>query len=263
MNIQTYPTGVLLPDLGLDTLGQTTILTHLSQSNLDLLTKYPDHDFYLSLDLFMLLQKLTRLGILATYPSNMKTLPLGYPTTIGPYTVTALASDNGYLGAIALILEKDSQKIGYLPSFLPQGIHKTRIKKLKKHLNAAQLDILLIAQSMATEQPGLNYKQLTKYFTTQLATASSFAAYPYSPELLLRLDDLAQKQGHPLNWQPDFQAYLQAFDLYHDFSSVGQLEQVSQADLTLGYDLNLTATMTPAELREVVHVIAAQKTIYF
>lgn len=64
MNIQTYPTGVLLPDLGLDTLGQTTILTHLSQSNLDLLTKYPDHDFYLSLDLFMLLQKLTRLGIL-------------------------------------------------------------------------------------------------------------------------------------------------------------------------------------------------------
>lgn len=264
------------------------IISHLSADNLAYLQQatLPTKTF-VSQNLFLLLQKLTKFELIANLNLDLKVLPYGFAVSVADSKITALNSDDGLWGSMALYLEHDHQKLGYVAKFDIHGIHKKRIKAWKKFFSQQKLDYLILGYQDRDDSD--NYLSKTgqlKNIEKTLEQANSTQIYlemtPFDPEQLVKIDDLAYRLDYQIKWLPGYAeliSYFKQLD-FKDGSPAATdktlIQREAQAhitdDLTISSPLlaedgkidfmNNFAYPTEAELKEILKYIAA-KQVYF
>ncbi|HJG16119.1 hypothetical protein [Ligilactobacillus salivarius] len=264
------------------------IISHLSADNLAYLQQatLPTKTF-VSQNLFLLLQKLTKFELIANLNLDLKVLPYGFAVSVADSKITALNSDDGLWGSMALYLEHDHQKLGYVAKFDIHGIHKKRIKAWKKFFSQQKLDYLILGYQDRDDSD--NYLSKTgqlKNIEKTLEQANSTQIYlemtPFDPEQLVKIDDLAHRLDYQIKWLPGYAeliSYFKQLD-FKDGSPAATdktlIQREAQAhitdDLTISSPLlaedgkidfmNNFADPTEAELKEILKYIAA-KQVYF
>lgn len=264
------------------------IISHLSADNLAYLQQatLPAKTF-VSQNLFLLLQKLTKFELIANLNLDLKVLPYGFAVPVADLKITALNNDDGLWGSIALYLEHDHQKLGYVAKFDIHGIHKKRIKAWKKFFSQQKLDYLILGYQDRDDSD--NYLSKTgqlKNIEKTLEQADSTQIYlemtPFDPEQLLKIDDLAHRLDYQIKWLPGYVeliSYFKQLDFKESSSSTmdkiliqREFQPYTSADLVISSPL-LTkdgkidftknfAYPTEAELKEILKYIAA-KQVYF
>lgn len=264
------------------------IISHLSADNLAYLQQatLPAKTF-VSQNLFLLLQKLTKFELIANLNLDLKVLPYGFAVPVADSKITALNSDDGLWGSMALYLEHDHQKLGYVAKFDIHGIHKKRIKAWKKFFSQQKLDYLILGYQDRDDSD--NYLSKTgqlKNIEKTLEQANSTQIYlemtPFDPEQLVKIDDLAHRLDYQIKWLPGYAeliSYFKQLD-FKDGSPAATdktlIQREAQAhitdDLTISSPLlaedgkidfmNNFADPTEAELKEILKYIAA-KQVYF
>ena len=264
------------------------IISHLSADNLAYLQQatLPAKTF-VSQNLFLLLQKLTKFELIANLNLDLKVLPYGFAVSVADSKITALNSDDGLWGSMALYLEHDHQKLGYVAKFDIHGIHKKRIKAWKKFFSQQKLDYLILGYQDRDDSD--NYLSKTgqlKNIEKTLEQANSTQIYlemtPFDPEQLVKIDDLAHRLDYQIKWLPGYAeliSYFKQLD-FKDGSPAATdktlIQREAQAhitdDLTISSPLlaedgkidfmNNFADPTEAELKEILKYIAA-KQVYF
>ena len=264
------------------------IISHLSADNLAYLQQatLPAKTF-VSQNLFLLLQKLTKFELIANLNLDLKVLPYGFAVPVADLKITALNNDDGLWGSIALYLEHDHQKLGYVAKFDIHGIHKKRIKAWKKFFSQQKLDYLILGYQDRDDSD--NYLSKTgqlKNIEKTLEQADSTQIYlemtPFDPEQLVKIDDLAHRLDYQIKWLPGYAeliSYFKQLDFKESSSSTmdkiliqREFQPYTSADLVISSPL-LTkdgkidftknfAYPTEAELKEILKYIAA-KQAYF
>lgn len=264
------------------------VISHLSADNLAYLQQatLPAKTF-VSQNLFLLLQKLTKFELIANLNLDLKVLPYGFAVSVADSKITALNSDDGLWGSMALYLEHDHQKLGYVAKFDIHGIHKKRIKAWKKFFSQQKLDYLILGYQDRDDSD--NYLSKTgqlKNIEKTLEQADSTQFYlemtPFDPEQLVKIDDLAHRLDYQIKWLPGYAeliSYFKQLD-FKDGSPAATdktlIQREAQAhitdDLTISSPLlaedgkidfmNNFAYPTEAELKEILKYIAA-KQVYF
>ena len=264
------------------------IISHLSADNLAYLQQatLPAKTF-VSQNLFLLLQKLSKFELIANLNLDLKVLPYGFAVSVADSKITALNSDDGLWGSMALYLEHDHQKLGYVAKFDIHGIHKKRIKAWKKFFSQQKLDYLILGYQDRDDSD--NYLSKTgqlKNIEKTLEQADSTQIYlemtPFDPEQLVKIDDLAHRLDYQIKWLPGYAeliSYFKQLD-FKDGSPAATdktlIQRETQAhitdDLTISSPLlaedgkidfmNNFADPTEAELKEILKYIAA-KQVYF
>ena len=264
------------------------IISHLSADNLAYLQQatLPEKTF-VSQNLFLLLQKLTKFELIANLNLDLKVLPYGFAVSVADSKITALNSDDGLWGSMALYLEHDHQKLGYVAKFDIHGIHKKRIKAWKKFFSQQKLDYLILGYQDRDDSD--NYLSKTgqlKNIEKTLEQADSTQIYlemtPFDPEQLVKIDDLAHRLDYQIKWLPGYAeliSYFKQLDFKEDSPAATDktlIQREAQAhitdDLTISSPLlaedgkidfmNNFAYPTEAELKEILKYIAA-KQVYF
>lgn len=264
------------------------IISHLSADNLAYLQQatLPAKTF-VSQNLFLLLQKLTKFELIANLNLDLKVLPYGFAVPVADLKITALNNDDGLWGSIALYLEHDHQKLGYVAKFDIHGIHKKRIKAWKKFFSQQKLDYLILGYQDRDDSD--NYLSKTgqlKNIEKTLEQADSTQIYlemtPFDPEQLVKIDDLVHRLDYQIKWLPGYAeliSYFKQLDFKESSSSTmdkiliqREFQPYTSADLVISSPL-LTkdgkidftknfAYPTEAELKEILKYIAA-KQVYF
>lgn len=264
------------------------IISHLSADNLTYLQQatLPAKTF-VSQNLFLLLQKLSKFELIANLNLDLKVLPYGFAVSVADSKITALNSDDGLWGSMALYLEHDHQKLGYVAKFDIHGIHKKRIKAWKKFFSQQKLDYLILGYQDRDDSD--NYLSKTgqlKNIEKTLEQANSTQIYlemtPFDPEQLVKIDDLAHRLDYQIKWLPGYAeliSYFKQLD-FKDGSPAATDKTLIQReaqthitdDLTISSPLlaedgkidfmNNFAYPTEAELKEILKYIAA-KQVYF
>lgn len=264
------------------------VISHLSADNLVYLQQatLPAKTF-VSQNLFLLLQKLTKFELIANLNLDLKVLPYGFAVPVADLKITALNNDDGLWGSIALYLEHDHQKLGYVAKFDIHGIHKKRIKAWKKFFSQQKLDYLILGYQDRDDSD--NYLSKTgqlKNIEKTLEQADSTQIYlemtPFDPEQLVKIDDLAHRLDYQIKWLPGYAeliSYFKQLDFKESSSSTmdkiliqREFQPYTSADLVISSPL-LTkdskidftknfAYPTEAELKEILKYIAA-KQVYF
>lgn len=264
------------------------IISHLSADNLAYLQQatLPAKTF-VSQNLFLLLQKLTKFELIANLNLDLKVLPYGFAVPVADLKITAFNNDDGLWGSIALYLEHDHQKLGYVAKFDIHGIHKKRIKAWKKFFSQQKLDYLILGYQDRDDSD--NYLSKTgqlKNIEKTLEQADSTQIYlemtPFDPEQLVKIDDLAHRLDYQIKWLPGYAeliSYFKQLDFKESSSSTmdkiliqREFQPYTSADLVISSPL-LTkdgkidftknfAYPTEAELKEILKYIAA-KQVYF
>ncbi|NME24930.1 hypothetical protein HF867_08725 [Lactobacillus salivarius] len=264
------------------------IISHLSADNLAYLQQatLPAKTF-VSQNLFLLLQKLTKFELIANLNLDLKVLPYGFAVSVADLKITALNNDDGLWGSIALYLEHDHQKLGYVAKFDIHEIHKKRIKAWKKFFSQQKLDYLILGYQDRDDSD--NYLSKTgqlKNIEKTLEQADSTQIYlemtPFDPEQLVKIDDLAHRLDYQIKWLPGYAELISYFKQL-DFKEGSPaaidktlIQRKAQAhitdDLTISSPLlaedgkidfmNNFAYPTEAELKEILKYIAA-KQVYF
>lgn len=264
------------------------IISHLSADNLAYLQQATlSAKTFVSQNLFLLLQKLTKFELIANLNLDLKVLPYGFAVSVADSKITALNSDDGLWGSMALYLEHDHQKLGYVAKFDIHGIHKKRIKAWKKFFSQQKLDYLILGYQDRDDSD--NYLSKTgqlKNIEKTLEQANSTQIYlemtPFDPEQLVKIDDLAHRLDYQIKWLPGYAeliSYFKQLD-FKDGSPAATdktlIQREAQAhitdDLTISSPLlaedgkidfmNNFAYPTEAELKEILKYIAA-KQVYF
>lgn len=264
------------------------IISHLSADNLAYLQQATlPAKIFVSQNLFLLLQKLTKFELIANLNLDLKVLPYGFAVSVADSKITALNSDDGLWGSMALYLEHDHQKLGYVAKFDIHGIHKKRIKAWKKFFSQQKLDYLILGYQDRDDSD--NYLSKTgqlKNIEKTLEQADSTQIYlemtPFDPEQLVKIDDLAHRLDYQIKWLPGYAeliSYFKQLD-FKDGSPAATdktlIQREAQAhitdDLTISSPLlaedgkidfmNNFAYPTEAELKEILKYIAA-KQVYF
>ncbi|WP_419894009.1 hypothetical protein ACN6K0_07090 [Ligilactobacillus salivarius] len=264
------------------------VISHLSADNLVYLQQatLPAKTF-VSQNLFLLLQKLTKFELIANLNLDLKVLPYGFAVSVADSKITALNSDDGLWGSMALYLEHDHQKLGYVAKFDIHGIHKKRIKAWKKFFSQQKLDYLILGyQDRDDNDNYLSKNGQLKNIEKTLEQADSTQFYlemtPFDPEQLVKIDDLAHRLDYQIKWLPGYAeliSYFKQLD-FKDGSPAATdktlIQREAQAhitdDLTISSPLlaedgkidfmNNFAYPTEAELKEILKYIAA-KQVYF
>lgn len=264
------------------------IISHLSADNLAYLQQATlTAKTFVSQNLFLLLQKLTKFELIANLNLDLKVLPYGFAVPVADLKITALNSDDGLWGSIALYLEHDHQKLGYVAKFDIHGIHKKRIKAWKKFFSQQKLDYLILGYQDRDDSD--NYLSKTgqlKNIEKTLEQADSTQIYlemtPFDPEQLVKIDDLAHRLDYQIKWLPGYAeliSYFKQLDFKEDSPAATDktlIQREAQAhitdDLTISSPLlaedgkidfmNNFAYPTEAELKEILKYIAA-KQVYF
>ncbi|AYC10187.1 hypothetical protein LS1_00130 [Ligilactobacillus salivarius] len=264
------------------------VISHLSADNLAYLQQatLPAKTF-VSQNLFLLLQKLTKFELIANLNLDLKVLPYGFAVSVADSKITALNSDDGLWGSMALYLEHDHQKLGYVAKFDIHGIHKKRIKAWKKFFSQQKLDYLILGyQDRDDNDNYLSKNGQLKNIEKTLEQADSTQFYlemtPFDPEQLVKIDDLAHRLDYQIKWLPGYAeliSYFKQLD-FKDGSPAATdktlIQREAQAhitdDLTISSPLlaedgkidfmNNFAYPTEAELKEILKYIAA-KQVYF
>ena len=264
------------------------VISYLSADNLAYLQQatLPAKTF-VSQNLFLLLQKLSKFELIANLNLDLKVLPYGFAVPVADLKITALNNDDGLWGSIALYLEHDHQKLGYVAKFDIHGIHKKRIKAWKKFFSQQKLDYLILGYQDRDDSD--NYLSKTgqlKNIEKTLEQANSTQIYlemtPFDPEQLVKIDDLAHRLDYQIKWLPGYAeliSYFKQLD-FKDGSPAATdktlIQREAQAhitdDLTISSPLlaedgkidfmNNFADPTEAELKEILKYIAA-KQVYF
>lgn len=264
------------------------VISYLSADNLAYLQQatLPAKTF-VSQNLFLLLQKLSKFELIANLNLDLKVLPYGFAVSVADSKITALNSDDGLWGSMALYLEHDHQKLGYVAKFDIHGIHKKRIKAWKKFFSQQKLDYLILGYQDRDDSD--NYLSKTgqlKNIEKTLEQANSTQIYlemtPFDPEQLVKIDDLAHRLDYQIKWLPGYAeliSYFKQLD-FKDGSPAATdktlIQREAQAhitdDLTISSPLlaedgkidfmNNFADPTEAELKEILKYIAA-KQVYF
>lgn len=264
------------------------VISYLSADNLAYLQQatLPAKTF-VSQNLFLLLQKLTKFELIANLNLDLKVLPYGFAVPVADLKITALNNDDGLWGSIALYLEHDHQKLGYVAKFDIHGIHKKRIKAWKKFFSQQKLDYLILGYQDRDDSD--NYLSKTgqlKNIEKTLEQADSTQIYlemtPFDPEQLVKIDDLAHRLDYQIKWLPGYAeliSYFKQLDFKESSSSTmdkiliqREFQPYTSADLVISSPL-LTkdgkidftknfAYPTEAELKEILKYIAA-KQVYF
>ncbi|WP_302757711.1 hypothetical protein [Ligilactobacillus salivarius] len=264
------------------------IISHLSADNLAYLQQATlPAKIFVSQNLFLLLQKLTKFELIANLNLDLKVLPYGFAVSVVDSKITALNSDDGLWGSMALYLEHDHQKLGYVAKFDIHGIHKKRIKAWKKFFSQQKLDYLILGYQDRDDSD--NYLSKTgqlKNIEKTLEQANSTQIYlemtPFDPEQLVKIDDLAHRLDYQIKWLPGYAeliSYFKQLDFKESSSSTmdkiliqREFQPYTSADLVISSPL-LTkdgkidftknfAYPTEAELKEILKYIAA-KQVYF
>lgn len=264
------------------------VISHLSADNLAYLQQatLPAKTF-VSQNLFLLLQKLTKFELIANLNLDLKVLPYGFAVSVADSKITALNSDDGLWGSMALYLEHDHQKLGYVAKFDIHGIHKKRIKAWKKFFSQQKLDYLILGYQDRDDSD--NYLSKTgqlKNIEKTLEQADSTQIYlemtPFDPEQLVKIDDLAHRLDYQIKWLPGYAeliSYFKQLDFKESSPAATDktlIQREAQAhitdDLTISSPLlaedgkidfmNNFAYPTEAELKEILKYIAA-KQVYF
>ncbi|RGM22843.1 hypothetical protein DXC22_08970 [Ligilactobacillus salivarius] len=264
------------------------IISHLSADNLAYLQQatLPAKTF-VSQNLFLLLQKLTKFELIANLNLDLKVLPYGFAVSVADSKITALNSDDGLWGSMALYLEHDHQKLGYVAKFDIHGIHKKRIKAWKKFFSQQKLDYLILGYQDRDDSD--NYLSKTgqlKNIEKTLEQADSTQIYlemtPFDPEQLVKIDDLSHRLDYQIKWLSGYAeliSYFKQLDFKEGFPATTDktlIQRETQAhiadDLTINSPLlaedgkidfmNNFAYPTEAELKEILKYIAA-KQVYF
>lgn len=264
------------------------IISHLSADNLAYLQQatLPAKTF-VSQNLFLLLQKLTKFELIANLNLDLKVLPYGFAVSVADSKITTLNSDDGLWGSMALYLEHDHQKLGYVAKFDIHGIHKKRIKAWKKFFSQQKLDYLILGYQDRDDSD--NYLSKTgqlKNIEKTLEQADSTQIYlemtPFDPEQLVKIDDLAHRLDYQIKWLPGYTeliSYFKQLDFKEGSPAATDktlIQREAQAhivdDLTISSPLlaedgkidfmNNFAYPTEAELKEILKYIAA-KHVYF
>ena len=264
------------------------IISHLSADNLAYLQQatLPAKTF-VSQNLFLLLQKLTKFELISNLNLDLKVLPYGFAVSVADSKITALNSDDGLWGSMALYLEHDHQKLGYVAKFDIHGIHKKRIKAWKKFFSQQKLDYLILGYQDRDDSD--NYLSKTgqlKNIEKTLEQADSTQIYlemtPFDPEQLVKIDDLAHRLDYQIKWLPGYAeliSYFKQLDFKEGSPAATDktlIQREAQAhiadDLTISSPLlaedgkidfmNNFAYPTEAELKEILKYIAA-KHVYF
>lgn len=264
------------------------IISHLSADNLAYLQQatLPEKTF-VSQNLFLLLQKLTKFELIANLNLDLKVLPYGFAVPVADLKITALNNDDGLWGSIALYLEHDHQKLGYVAKFDIHGIHKKRIKAWKKFFSQQKLDYLILGYQDRDDSD--NYLSKTgqlKNIEKTLEQADSTQIYlemtPFDPEQLVKIDDLAHRLDYQIKWLPGYAeliSYFKQLDFKEDSPAATDktlIQREAQAHITdnltissplLAEDGKIDFTKnfaypTEAELKEILKYIAA-KQVYF
>ena len=264
------------------------VISHLSADNLAYLQQatLPAKTF-VSQNLFLLLQKLSKFELIANLNLDLKVLPYGFAVSVADSKITALNSDDGLWGSMALYLEHDHQKLGYVAKFDIHGIHKKRIKAWKKFFSQQKLDYLILGyQDRDDNDNYLSKNGQLKNIEKTLEQADSTQFYlemtPFDPEQLVKIDDLAHRLDYQIKWLPGYAeliSYFKQLD-FKDGSPAATdktlIQREAQAhitdDLTISSPLlaedgkidfmNNFAYPTEAELKEILKYIAA-KQVYF
>ena len=264
------------------------VISYLSADNLAYLQQatLPAKTF-VSQNLFLLLQKLSKFELIANLNLDLKVLPYGFAVPAADLKITALNNDDGLWGSMALYLEHDHQKLGYVAKFDIHGIHKKRIKAWKKFFSQQKLDYLILGYQDRDDSD--NYLSKTgqlKNIEKTLEQADSTQIYlemtPFDPEQLVKIDDLAHRLDYQIKWLPGYAeliSYFKQLD-FKDGSPAATdktlIQREAQAhitdDLTISSPLlaedgkidfmNNFAYPTEAELKEILKYIAA-KQVYF
>lgn len=264
------------------------IISHLSADNLAYLQQatLPAKTF-VSQNLFLLLQKLTKFELIANLNLDLKVLPYGFAVSVADSKITALNSDDGLWGSMALYLEHDHQKLGYVAKFDIHGIHKKRIKAWKKFFSQQKLDYLILGYQDRDDSD--NYLSKTgqlKNIEKTLEQADSTQIYlemtPFDPEQLVKIDDLSHRLDYQIKWLSGYAeliSYFKQLDFKESSPATTDktlIQRETQAhiadDLTISSPLlaedgkidfmNNFAYPTEAELKEILKYIAA-KQVYF
>lgn len=264
------------------------VISHLSADNLTYLQQatLPAKTF-VSQNLFLLLQKLTKFELIANLNLDLKVLPYGFAVSVADSKITALNSDDGLWGSMVLYLEHNHQKLGYVAKFDIHGIHKKRIKAWKKFFSQQKLDYLILGYQ--DRDDNANYLSKTgqlKNIEKTLEQADSTQIYlemtPFDPEQLVKIDDLAHRLDYQIKWLPGYAeliSYFKQLDFKEGSPAATDktlIQREAQAhivnDLTISSPLltedgeidfmNNFAYPTEAELKEILKYIAA-KQVYF
>ena len=264
------------------------IISHLSADNLAYLQQatLPAKTF-VSQNLFLLLQKLTKFELIANLNLDIKVLPYGFAVSVADSKITALNSDDGLWGSMALYLEHDHQKLGYVAKFDIHGIHKKRIKAWKKFFSQQKLDYLILGYQDRDDSD--NYlsktgqlKNIEKTLEQAYSTQIYLEMTPFDPEQLVKIDDLAHRLDYQIKWLPGYAeliSYFKQLDFKEGSPAATDknlIQREAQAhiadDLTISSPLlaedgkidfmNNFAYPTEAELKEILKYIAA-KQVYF
>ena len=264
------------------------IISHLSADNLAYLQQatLPAKTF-VSQNLFLLLQKLTKFELIAHVNLDLKVLPYGFAVSVADSKITALNSDDGLWGSMALYLEHDHQKLGYVAKFDIHGIHKKRIKAWKKFFSQQKLDYLILGYQDRNDSD--NYlsktgqlKNIEKTLEQADSTQIHLEMTPFDPEQLVKIDDLAHRLDYQIKWLPGYAeliSYFKQLDFKEGSPAATDknlIKREAQAhiadDLTISSPLlaedgkidfmNNFAYPTEAELKEILKYIAA-KQVYF
>lgn len=262
------------------------IISHLSADNLAYLQQatLPAKTF-VSQNLFLLLQKLTKFELIANLNLDLKVLPYGFAVSVADSKITALNSDDGLWGSMALYLEHDHQKLGYVAKFDIHGIHKKRIKAWKKFFSQQKLDYLILGYQDRDDSD--NYLSKTgqlKNIEKTLEQADSTQIYlemtPFDPEQLVKIDDLAHRLDYQIKWLPGYAeliSYFKQLD-FKEGSPAATDKTLIQREAHIADDLTISSPLlaedgkidfmnnfaypTEAELKEILKYIAA-KHVYF
>ncbi|KRM97520.1 hypothetical protein FC19_GL001561 [Liquorilactobacillus aquaticus DSM 21051] len=177
---------------------QVVILTQLSENNLQLLYSAPSKVlFYMSQELFLLLQKMQRFGLVPKITNMGKIIPYDFPQKIGPFKVTAYKNDDSLYGSLALVIRDTQTAIGYVNAFVLYGGHKKRTKKWLKKMAGSNLTAFITSSTMFTDKSAQLPKSengIQKYFSKQLKSIQPTEPFkvllsPWNPERLHRFNE--------------------------------------------------------------------------
>ena len=264
------------------------IISHLSADNLAYLQQatLPTKTF-VSQNLFLLLQKLTKFELIANLNLDLKVLPYGFAVSVADSKITALNSDDGLWGSMALYLEYDHQKLGYVAKFDIHGIHKKRIKAWKKFFSQQKLDYLILGYQDRDDSD--NYlsktgqlKNIEKTLEQTDDTQIYLEMTPFDPEQLVKIDDLAYRLDYQIKWLPGYAeliSYFKQLDFKESSPAATDKTLIQRETQThIADDLTISSPLltengeidfmknfaypTEAELKEILKYIAA-KQVYF
>lgn len=219
-NIQELIFGDIQFDVRQEICSQHILITHFSKENISALKNNNGKThFYMSQELYSLVQKLIKFGFLNKFELHSKIIPGEYPQTIVGTKVTIYKNDDSLFGSMAVIAysNKIDKSIFYCHSYTENGAHKKRIKNWKKIIRNSDLDNIYFDKSMnSNEKLSVpNENSIQKAFTEFLLEATSSDAKvlfsPLNPTRLFRYNEIARQNGIDILWQEDFANLLLFF----------------------------------------------------